>query len=369
MKYRSPIHSSVVGLVVGGVLLAASGCQRPTARHVQAQRVPVVYGTDLFHPHDDPDDHFDLACMYALQGIDLQAIILDQGARQQERPGLIPIGQMNHLTGRHVPAYPGLADPLQSPDDTGVSQDAAYQAGVEAILAHLEASPAPVTLVMVGSVRDLMAAYNRRPDLLRRKVGRVYAFIGEASDPAFREYNVGLDVHAYVALMRSDLPVWWVPCFDGGLWQNQGRASFWRASHADLLAQADPAVVNFFIYAMSKSAADPIAFLTAKPAEAARAEVLGMTRNLWCAAVFLSMVDRAVVRAGSGYCVVERSRLLGRPPLYEFEPVRVVVSDTGVVTQVVSGGRPIRRFRVLDAEHYGPGMTWATARLLAGLRP
>ncbi|HOY58865.1 MAG TPA: hypothetical protein PK640_12120, partial [Verrucomicrobiota bacterium] len=26
---------------------------------------PVLYSTDLFHPHDDPDDHFDLAVLYA----------------------------------------------------------------------------------------------------------------------------------------------------------------------------------------------------------------------------------------------------------------------------------------------------------------
>ena len=26
-----------------------------------ADRVPIIYSTDLFQPHDDPDDHYDLA--------------------------------------------------------------------------------------------------------------------------------------------------------------------------------------------------------------------------------------------------------------------------------------------------------------------
>jgi hypothetical protein len=30
----------------------------------------VIYCTDLFHPHDDPDDHFDIACLYAIWQID-----------------------------------------------------------------------------------------------------------------------------------------------------------------------------------------------------------------------------------------------------------------------------------------------------------
>jgi hypothetical protein len=44
-----------------------------------AGRIPVLYCTDLFHPHDDPDDHFDLATLYAIPEFDLRGIVLDQG--------------------------------------------------------------------------------------------------------------------------------------------------------------------------------------------------------------------------------------------------------------------------------------------------
>ena len=36
-----------------------------------AAPIPVVYSTDLMHPHDDPDDHFDLACLYAMPEADV----------------------------------------------------------------------------------------------------------------------------------------------------------------------------------------------------------------------------------------------------------------------------------------------------------
>ena len=60
-----------------------------------AGAVPVLYCTDLFHPHDDPDDHFDLATLYALPGIEILGIVLDQGTNgeQAQRPGTIPVGR------------------------------------------------------------------------------------------------------------------------------------------------------------------------------------------------------------------------------------------------------------------------------------
>ena len=104
----------------------------------------------------------------------------------------------------------------------------------------LRASARPVCIATLGSVRDVVCAFNREPGLFRTNVAMVLAFIGEASDAKFQEYNVGLDPQAFVGLMRSGLPVYWVPCFDGGLWQNRGHASFWRASHRALLGAGGP---------------------------------------------------------------------------------------------------------------------------------
>lgn len=81
--------------------------------------MPVIYCTDLFHPHDDPDDHFDLAALFALPELDVKAIILDQGGKQVAKPGSIPVSQLLQLTSRRVPFETGLAQKLTSPADTG----------------------------------------------------------------------------------------------------------------------------------------------------------------------------------------------------------------------------------------------------------
>jgi len=331
---------------------------------------PVIYSTDLFHPHEDPDDHFDLATLYALPGIELKGIILDQGARQKQSPGRIPVSQLNRLTGRQVPVALGLATKLKSPGDPGLDQDAEFQQGVRLILDTLEASSEPVALVAVGSLRDIVAAYNREPSLCRRKVGQVLCFIGEASKADFQEYNVGLDPRAYVGLMRSGLPIYWVPCFDGGPWQNQGHASFWQASHADLLREAPPGLVQYFVYALEKETADPLAFL-AEPVEAARrARLFAMRRNLWCTAVFVTLAGQGVVfdpQTGVRFVNPASDPASARTPglLFGFEKVQVSITDDGAIRYgPAPTAKAVHRFKVLDPVRYGPGMTAATASLL-----
>ena len=315
-----------------------------------AVRIPVLYCTDLFHPHDDPDDHFDIATLYAIPEFDLRGIVLDQGALQVSRPGRIPVAQLNALTGRNVPAAIGLASKLASPDDRGLDQGEAFQGGVRLIIDTLQAATRRVDFLSVGSVRDLTAAFNRRPDLFRERAGRVMVFIGEASDPSFREHNVGLDPQAYVGLMRSGLDLYWVPCFDGGLWRNAGRASFWRAAHADLLGSAPPELIQFFIYALEKETVDPIAFLRQPVDPARRAALFAQTRNLWCTAVFRSL---AASDAPHG-------------PGFVFEAAEAAIGDDALLGSPADvPARTVQRFRVKDPERYASQMTQATAEILA----
>ncbi len=64
--------------------------------------IPVIYSTDLYHPHDDPDDHYDLACLYALPELDVKAVIIDMANIREKRgnhgvakkPGLVALRQM-----------------------------------------------------------------------------------------------------------------------------------------------------------------------------------------------------------------------------------------------------------------------------------
>jgi hypothetical protein len=356
------------------MLFAVVGCWVTPGAAAEARLcVPVIYCTDLFHPHDDPDDHFDLATLFALPELDIKGIVLDQGRKQLERPGHIPVSQMNRITGRKVPAVIGLAAPLRSPDDKALDQPPEFQEGVTFIVRTLRCSPRPVHIATLGSVRDVVSAFNREPELFRTNVAMVLAFIGEASDAKFQEYNVGLDPQAFVGLMRSGLPVCWVPCFDGGLWQNRGHASFWRASHRALLGEAAPEVTQYFIYALEKEASEPLAFLSSPVEPERQARLFAATRNLWCGAALGVMSGREVVLDGRRWTSSLPGSSLAttravRKPLFGFSEVDVSVSNAGVVSY---GKGPeshrMKRFEVVEPAQYEQGMVEATAGLLATL--
>ena len=84
---RATFLSLCLGLV-SPILVA--GHARGAAAGAADNTVPVIYCTDLFHPHEDPDDHFDLATLYAMPELEIKGIVLDQGARQLRTPGRIP---------------------------------------------------------------------------------------------------------------------------------------------------------------------------------------------------------------------------------------------------------------------------------------
>lgn len=312
-------------------------------------KVPVIYCTDLFHPHDDPDDHFDIATLFAIPEFELRGVVLDQGSKQLERPGKIPVSQLNILSGRHVPTAIGLGSKLRSPSDTALEQESQYQGGVDLILDQLRRATGRVDMITVGSVRDLVAAFNRQPTLFREKAGRIMVFIGEAAKRDYREYNVELDPSAFVGLMRSGLNVYWVPCFDGGLWHNAGHASFWQATHAELLSNAPPCLVQYFIYALEKEKADPVKFLGEPFSPTRREALFKQTRSLWCAAIFRGLVTGGAVEG----------------KYFAFEPVDVTVGDDATI-QYGEGkeAKRIMRFRVKDPAQFASGMTKETAECL-----
>lgn len=316
-----------------------------------AAPVPVIYSTDLFHPHQDPDDHFDLACMYSMAEVNLLGIVLDQGDEQAVRPGFPPVRQLNYLAGRNVPTAVGLRDKLASPEDIAIGQPARFQEGVNFILSNLERAQGKVTIIFVGSARDTAAAYNRRPELFRAKVEKVVGFIGDAGEPEHREWNVGLDPQAFVCLMRSEVPFYWVPCFDGGVWQNHGRASFWQASHHDLLGNAPAPLQNYFLYMLRKSTEDPIEAL-GKPLTGTDLDwgTWGQ-RNMWCGAVLGLVLGRPLPHEGRDVA--------------RFTPVEITIDAEAVVHYgKAPGSRTVMQFQLTDPTHFADVATLATADLL-----
>ena len=259
-----------------------------TAAQAEERTVPIVYVTDLYHPYQDPDDHFDLATLFALPEFDIRAIVIDMGREGVGRPGLVPVRQMMRLTGRTAPCATGLTANLEGPTDAAEDQPADAQAGVDLILTTLRESAVPVTVFTTGSLRDVAAAYNRAPDVFDAKVARLYVNAGHSSGKT--EWNVGLDPHAYVRILRSSLPVYWVPCFG-----TRGFQSLWTFEHREVLDAAAPPLQNFFLYALSKAdpdEVDPLDALDKPVSEESKTAWWDKERKMWCTAAFLHAAGR-----------------------------------------------------------------------------
>lgn len=316
---------------------------------ISVEPIPVIYTTDLFHPKDDADDVYDLAAIYAMP-IDLKGIILEQGLKQDARSGSVAVQQMNEITGRNIPYAVGLANPLQTKLDTGLDQPAQYQKGVEMILNILRQSTKKVSIVSVGSLRDVAAAYNREPELFRNKLDRLLVFAGEATID-FKEYNVELDTNAYVQIMNSGLNIYWIPCFDGGLWQNNGKASFWRAEkQSDLLEGIDPKLTRYFVYNLLDKTEEPIGYLNSPTNMTDVNTVYNDYRNLWCTVIFQSLLG-----------VYDRNT-------FDFVPVNVHITDEGYPRYNQPDAKPIMQFKVNDSLNYKEKMTEYTHDILTSLR-
>ncbi|MBX7257193.1 MAG: nucleoside hydrolase [Candidatus Hydrogenedentes bacterium] len=310
-----------------------------------APKTPIVYTTDLYHPHDDPDDHYDLATLFAMPEFDIRAIVIDCGERGKERPGIPAIKQMEKLTGRQVPYAVGLTANLRDLDDDGTSQPAEDQKGVELILSVLRDSDKPVTIFATGSMRDVAAAYNRAPDLFRTKLGRIYMNAGNTNGKDI-EWNVSLDVNSYRRILESGLPIYWVPCFG-----TETRQSFWVFRQSDVLDRVRPELQQFFIYALDKTPVvddGPVKALTAPIRSEAKSKWWPQERNMWCTAAFLDAAGR-------------------KGKTFDFAPAMFRLEPDGKTALVTEGGMSVPTIRILDPKGYAEEMKSVLQSLLSSL--
>lgn len=187
----------------------------PPCHAAQESRPPsaVIYSTDLYYTIMDIDDHFDAAVLLNSPEVDIKAIILDNHLYPSD--GEKALAKLMEYAVRQVPFAKGLGGfHMRYFGDKGYYMD--DEGGVDLILKTLRESKEKVALIAVGSLTDFAVAYLREPALMAQKVSAVYLAAGfaESSD---LEYNVKLDPRAFVTIMRSGLPIVWVPC-DSSMW-------------------------------------------------------------------------------------------------------------------------------------------------------
>lgn len=327
--------------------------------------IPLVHITDLYHPPQDPDDHVDLATVVALPEYDLRGVVLDatrkflvakpEGWDIARAPGFEPVAQLGRLLGRAMSVATGPVEPLADISDTAADRPAEEQEGIELLIASLRSSADPVTISVVGSCRVLAAAFNREPDLLLAKTRCVLLNAGSTAGPK-REWNVGLDPHAYEALWRSGLPINWFPCgtdrsaFDPA----HERGTFWKTEHSILFRDLKPGLRDWFAFALNGSEATQI------PAG---------ERNMWSTISLAIGAGRVLVRTPGGWRFVGGGDATGHEVWpCRLDPIRATVdAEPRVHWELTDRPSPHRLFGRWPGVEYGAAMAEALNELLREL--
>jgi len=343
--------------------------------------IPLVHITDLYHPPQDPDDHIDLATIVALSEYDLRGVILDvtqkfldpapAGFDVSRDPGFVPVLQLSHIIGRAIPAAAGPRAPLSGPDDDVTDRPQSEQAGIQLLLDILEDSPEPVVLSLVGSGRVAAAAFNRAPELLRRKTRSILLNAG-STDGKKREWNVGLDAAAYIGLWKSRLPIHWFPCateksaFD----PDHERGTYWKTSHAALFGSLSPAMRSWFFYAFSGANGGDVIRAMSQDVESEPWEkLLRESRNLWSTASLVMAAGRVLARTSSGWRFVFPSDAGGAEVWsWRLDPIEATVNEHAEV-QWKPADRDSRTFIFgrRKGPRFGDAMAEALGTLLGGI--
>lgn len=331
------------GLAFGGVAAArATAAWQADVPKEAPRRVPVIDITDLYHPPQDPGDNVDLIAAYGLPEVDLKTVVFDVTQRYRRPyhnpadpsyddpaghrdPGFIPVEQLNYLFDRNVPCAAAPFEPLRAPDDPMRDAPRFQQAGIELILDTLRASKTPVDIVSFGSARPLAVACNREPALLRDKVRRAHLCAG-AAPAGYLEWNVQLDVHAFVRVLQSDMPVAIYPCAtDRGAFDLGVNNTYWQLPDRQFIRRMHPRLQRYLAYALSRSArTNFLGALDEEWPEEALRPLLEGPHHLWETAVWAQVAGRRLVRRPDG-----THRLV---PAAEATP-----GDTPVVEELVPG--------------------------------
>jgi hypothetical protein len=366
MDRRHFLSLVAAGAAGGGACICSSFGDGRKHPHT---KIPVVHVTDLFRPHIDPDDHWDLACVYALAylgDIELKAVLIDHPPRECD-PDVLAVAQMHFITGLAVPVVAGSSVPVQASGKPESILDSTDGNAVRTLLAVLRRSTSPVIINITGSCRDVAVAGRIAPELFAKKCAAVYVNAGNSQRRGKQEYNVSLDPVAYAAIFDLPCPVFWMPCF-GRVQPGSAVSEFatrYRFRQEKILPHLSKKVRNYFGFVLGKVETSRwLQYLTGPNDEKLLAEHGARYRNMWCTAGFLHAAGKSVATDGR----IAPVNQVGDAGAFGFEPARITCSGNGRAEWTIDETAKDRYiFRVRDVDHYPSAMTQAMKSLLTSL--
>ena len=370
MKRRKFLSLAAAGSLAAG-MDPQKTVQDVKKDHQKKPPVPVIHATDLFHPHADPDDHYDLATVFSLafQGLyDLRAIVIDfPPAGRTGDPDVMGVAQLNYLTRLNVPVWIGNRNVMKSKNDTqpGVAtEDQAVNRTIEA----LKQSKEPVVMNIVGSATDVAVASKKEPGLFKEKCKAIYlnagsAFVNEKNE---LEYNVKLDPVSYSAIFDVPCPLYWLPCWhvteDGARGEH---GSYHKFLQGDVFPKISKRLLNYFLFMLSRDTSSRwLRELEREPDQELLKKFSALERAMWCTAGFLHAAGLYVDTQGN----IKNNSDGMKDPLFDFEPVEVDCDDRGYTTWQKTN-KPTNRYilKVNRVDLYPGLMANALATVLASI--
>jgi hypothetical protein len=349
----------------------------------------MIHVTDLFRPFADLDDHWDLACTYALArrgDVDLRGVVIDYPPYPDYDPDVQAVAQMNYLTGLSAPVIVGSPRRIDA-SEADRPENRVGLGGVRAIVEILRNASQPVIISILGSSRDVALAGKLEPELFAKKCAGVYLNAGSGTRDktlaARLEYNVVLDPVSYAAIFKLPCPVYWMPCFEVEPGPRDEPfvagpyGTYYRFQQKEILPRLSKWVQNYFAFVFQQG-------ISERSAQREKAETLrpnwlhyligpndesllkrqgDQYRNMWCTGGFLHAAGFGVDRDGS---IAPLNEL--KSPLFTFDPVQVKCDAKGITTwapDTESHKRFI--FHVRDEARYPAAMTTAMRTLLGAL--
>ena len=215
------------------------------------------------------------------------------------------------------------------------------------------------------------AAWNREPKLLQQKVRAVVLNAGATTGQPGAEWNVDLDVQAWIALWRSGLPILWYPCTgEHGPTGLDPHNTYWPVSHRRLFDGLPQTLRAYFDYAFNHHGrGDIIRGLSALGDGPSWEKVLAGQRNMWSTASLIMAAGRVLAETSEGWRFIAREQAGGlKQQTLEMLPVQCGVDDAGVVRwSLKPEPGHVRIFRRKPDEEHVRAMGDATNGLLRQL--
>ena len=337
----------------------------------------VVLTTDLYHQHADPNDHWNLACMFSLayQGhIRFAGIMCDDDRAFRNDgsflhfgdPSVQSIAQLNFITGMAVPVCVGSRKPIKTRENLEeVLKEHKKISSVTLLLDTLQRSENKVDIHMCGSCKDVVIAYNYAPELFEKKCDTIYLNAGtyEKQDPL--EYNVSLEPYAFSQIFKIPCRIRWSPCFDSLKFPfvPAQRASYYDLDQKQMLPYMSTAVKKYLNFMYGKVFdINWLTYLRQPLDEALIEEWSAKRRQMWSTPGFLFSAGKVVT--SDGRIVDETSN---EDAVYCYHPVNVDVGDDGLLKWEETESSRVEMFVNKDPEIYQNAMREVIKSLLSAL--